>query len=215
MKTEIPGRLYGIVDVACFSGADDPARALIDHALNLAASGVRWLQYRNKSGSGREMLSHARELKRALGSDVRLIMNDRADLCLAAGMDGVHVGQDDVPPELVRAIIGPDRTLGFSTHNPEQVRLADAMPIDYVAIGPVFETASKSNPDAVIGLHGVRAARALTRKPLVGIGGITRENCQSVIAAGADGVAVIADLVSEPVIAAGEFLRNLSSHDGR
>jgi thiamine-phosphate pyrophosphorylase len=159
------------------------------------------------------MLSHGRELRHIFASAANpsnvppamLIMNDRADLCLAAGFDGVHVGQDDLSPAGVRAVIGPDRWLGVSTHNVEQVRAADQTDATYIAIGPVFATASKANPDPVIGLEGVRAARVLTRKPLVAIGGITRANFREVLAAGADSVAVIGDLLKEPRRAAQEF----------
>jgi thiamine-phosphate pyrophosphorylase len=145
---------------------------------------------------------------------VRLIMNDRADLCLAADFDGVHVGQEDLSPESVRKIIGfesggRERWLGVSTHNPEQLRDADLTSADYLAIGPVFPTASKEKPDPVVGLEGVRRARELTHKPLVAIGGITRANAVSVIAAGADSVAVISDLLREPRKSAEEFLRIL------
>lgn len=164
------------------------------------------MQYRAKDLSAREMLSHARELRRALGSSVRLVMNDRADLCLAAEFDGVHVGQDDLPPAVVRDIVNRDSLVGYSTHNPDQVKAADAMPVDYIALGPVFATTSKANPDPVIGLEGVRKARELTEKPLVAIGGITRANCREVIEAGADSVAVISDLLTSPRAAAEEFL---------
>jgi len=155
------------------------------------------------------MLEQARELKRWLPTSVRLIMNDRADLCLAAGFDGVHVGQDDLSPEGVRKVIGDSLWLGVSTHNPEQLTVADKTSADYLAIGPIFPTRSKANPDPVVGLDGVRRARALTRKPLVAIGGITRENCRSVIEAGADAVAVISDLIREPRKSAEEFFRIL------
>jgi thiamine-phosphate pyrophosphorylase len=140
---------------------------------------------------------------------VRLIMNDRADLCLAADFDGVHVGQDDLSPESVRKIVGPDRWLGVSTHNPEQLREADMTSADYLSIGPVFATSSKANPDPVVGLDGVRRARSLTPKPLVAIGGITRANAAAVIEAGADAVAVISDLLREPGKSAEEFFRIL------
>jgi len=136
-------------------------------------------------------------------------MNDRADLCLAAEFDGVHVGQEDLSPESVRGIIGPERWLGVSTHNPEQLREADLTCADYLAIGPVFTTSSKERPDPVVGLEGVRRARALTGKPLVAIGGITRANAASVIDAGADSVAVISDLLREPRKSAEEFFRVL------
>jgi len=142
-------------------------------------------------------------------SSIRLIMNDRADLCLAAECDGVHVGQDDLSAESVRRIIGPDRLLGVSTHNPEQLREADLTSANYLAIGPVFATSSKQNPDPVVGLEGVRRAQALTRKPLVAIGGITRANAVSVVDAGADAVAVISDLMPDPRKSAEEFLRIL------
>lgn len=136
---------------------------------------------------------------------LRFIMNDRADLCLAADFDGVHVGQDDLSPESVRKIIGPNRWLGVSTHNPEQVREAERTSADYIAVGPVFTTSSKSKPDPVIGIEGVRRARELTRKPLVAIGGITRSNARSVIESGADSIAVISDLLRDPRKSAEEF----------
>jgi thiamine-phosphate pyrophosphorylase len=136
-------------------------------------------------------------------------MNDRADLCLVAEFAGVHVGQDDLSPESVRRIIGSDRWLGVSTHNPEQVQEADQTSPDYLAIGPVFSTSSKDRPDPVVGLEGVRRARQLTRKPLVAIGGITRGNAASVIEAGADSAAVISDLLRAPRKSAEEFFRVL------
>jgi thiamine-phosphate pyrophosphorylase len=175
----------------------------------LAAAGVTLVQYRNKSGSARQMLEQAWELKRRVGGRAKLIMNDRADLCLAAGFDGLHLGQDDLSPAAARRIIGPERWLGVSTHNPEQIAQADGTSADYLAIGPVFATTSKANPDPVIGLEGVRRARELTRKPLVAIGGITRATAGSVIEAGADSVAVISDLLRDPRKSAEEFLRIL------
>jgi len=136
-------------------------------------------------------------------------MNDRADLCLAAGFDGLHVGQDDLLPDSARRIIGTARWLGVSTHNPEQLAEADKTSADYLAIGPIFATTSKANPDPVIGLEGIRRARELTRKPLVAIGGITRANARFVVEAGADAVAVISDLLLDPGKSAEEFLQIL------
>jgi thiamine-phosphate pyrophosphorylase len=204
---------------------------LVAFAEELVAGGCTLLQYRNKSGNAGVMLEQTRELRKrsrakpapstgpgqALSSPKgvtaqhvpKLIMNDRADLCLVAEFDGVHVGQDDLSPESVRGIIGPDRWLGVSTHNPEQVMEADRTSADYLAIGPVFSTSSKERSDPVVGLEGVRRARQLTRKPLVAIGGITRENAASVIVAGADAVAVISDLLREPRKSAEEFFRVL------
>ncbi len=178
-------------------------------AEQLAAAGCALLQYRNKSGNARQMLDEARELTARLRATVTLIMNDRADLCLAAGFDGLHIGQDDLSPESARRIIGPTRWLGVSTHNPEQLAEADKTSAEYVAIGPIFATISKANPDPVVGLEGIRRARELTRKPLVAIGGITRANARSVIDAGADAVAVISDLLLDPRKSAEEFLRVL------
>jgi thiamine-phosphate pyrophosphorylase len=198
-------RLYAIVDASHFS---DTA-ALCAHAEGLVSGGVRLWQYRNKSGNARQMLEQARELKRIAGDSVKLIMNDRADLCLAAGFQGVHVGQDDLSAEAARKVIGEGLWLGVSTHNSAQVAEADKTSADYIAVGPVFPTASKAKPDPVIGLEGVRKAKALTRKPLVAIGGITRVNCRSVMEAGADAVAVISDLLREPRKSAEEFLRIL------
>lgn len=198
-------KLYAILDLGCL-GPSPSTDSVINIATELGAGGVTLLQYRGKNVDARTMLSHARELRRVLGPEVRLIMNDRADLCLAAGFDGVHVGQDDLSPEGARSVVGPSRIVGVSTHSVEQVKLADAAPVDYIAIGPVFATSSKTNPDPVVGLEGVRAARALTTKPLVAIGGITRANCRSVIEAGADSVAVISDLLPDPEARAREFL---------
>jgi thiamine-phosphate pyrophosphorylase len=195
-------RLYAILDSSSFSDNE----ALFSTAEELLAGGATLLQYRNKKGNAREMLAQARELKRRLGPSARLIMNDRADLCLAAEFDGVHVGQEDLSPEGVRKIIGARLWLGVSTHNTDQVKEADKTSADYIAIGPVFSTASKVNPDPVVGLAGIRKARSLTRKPLVAIGGINRANCLSVIEAGADSVAVISDLVRQPRKSAEEIL---------
>ena len=203
-------RLYAIVDASCYSGLEQILRA----AELMTGAGVSLLQYRNKRADVRTLLEEAQALRDfSLGINssnrLRLIMNDRADLCVAAGFDGVHVGQDDLSPESARKIIGSHRWLGVSTHNPEQVSEADHTSADYIAIGPVFGTTSKANPDPIVGLDGVRKARPLTRKPLVAIGGITRQNCRAVIDAGADSVAVISDLVRDPAKSAEEFLRIL------
>jgi thiamine-phosphate pyrophosphorylase len=198
-------RLYAIVDASCFL---DQA-ALCAYVGELLAGGVTLLQYRNKSGNARQMLEQAREIKRLAGGAAKLIMNDRADLCLAAEFDGVHVGQDDLSPEGVRRVIGDELWLGVSTHNPEQLAAADVTTADYLAIGPVFSTTTKERPDPVVGLEGVRKARSLTRKPLVAIGGITRANCRSVVDAGADSVAVISDLIRGPRKSVEEFLEIL------
>lgn len=211
--------LYPILDAAQFLAAADPLAAMVSFAEDLLRGGVTLIQYRNKSGEARTMLGHARELRRITLGRARLIMNDRTDLCIAAGCDGVHLGQDDLSPAAARRILDsalPDASgekrewwIGFSTHNPEQVAEAETMPVDYIAVGPVFTTVSKENPDPVIGLEGVRRARQATSKPLVAIGGITRKNCCQVMEAGANSVAVISDLVESPNIATEQFLRLL------
>ena len=202
-------RLYPIIDPALLVGSGDQAARVATFARELAQGGARLIQYRNKTDGGRQMLNDARELRRAVAPEIRLIMNDRADLCLAAGFDGVHVGQDDLSPESARLIVGDALWVGVSTHSVEQAIAADKTSADYIAIGPVFATASKQNPGPVVGLEGVRGARAATRKPLVAIGGITRANCASVIEAGADSVAVISDLVHDPAKSVAAFLRVL------
>lgn len=208
---ELP-RFYPIVDASRFGAADEQTD-LVCYALALAEGGAKLIQYRDKSSNSLKMLGLARELWRVLHRRTKLIMNDRVDLCLAAGFDGVHLGQDDLSPAAAREIFQKagktDLWIGFSTHIPEQVRQANLMPVDYIAIGPVFATSSKDNPDPTVGLEGVRQTRQLTSKPLVAIGGITRKNCKSVIEAGADAVAVISDLVESPRKSAEEFLRIL------
>jgi thiamine-phosphate pyrophosphorylase len=211
--------LYPILDAARFLAAPDPLAAMARFAEELLKGGATLIQYRNKSTDARTMLGHARELRRITFGRAKLIMNDRTDLCLAAGCDGVHLGQDDLSPVAARRILEsalPDASgekrewwIGFSTHNLQQVADAEHMPVDYIAVGPVFATASKANPDPVIGLEGVQQARRTTSKPLVAIGGITRENCCRVMEAGANAVAVISDLVESPSIAAEQFLRIL------
>lgn len=206
-------RLYAILDLDCLSlnyaNTALSVSQVAHFAGELAAGGVTFLQYRAKDRGAREMLSHARELKRILTPGVQLIVNDRIDLCLAADFDGVHLGQDDLSPESARAVIGERHWIGVSTHNLEQLAIAGTETADYLAIGPIFGTQSKQNPDPVVGLEGLRAARKMVRKPLVAIGGITRQNCRSVFDAGADSVAVISDLVNEPRRSVEEFLRIL------
>ncbi len=207
-KTLHVPKLYAILDVTCFAPQLRTVNSIVEFARDLAEGGVTLLQYRNKEGDTRQMLAHTREIKRVLGGKVGLIMNDRADFCVAMGYDGVHLGQDDLPADGARLVVG-ERIVGVSTHNPQQVKEADASPADYIAIGPVFPTTGKKNPDALVGLEGVRKARGLTKKPLVAIGGITRHNAKSIIEAGADSVAVISDLLSSPKRVAEEFLRLL------
>jgi thiamine-phosphate pyrophosphorylase len=206
--------LYPILDADTHRATSAEGKlpaSLCAQALALAEAGCTLMQFRAKRLNAREILSCARELRRQLPS-VTLIMNDRADLCLAAGFHGVHVGQDDLSPQSARLVVGPDRIVGLSTHNATQFAEALGAPVDYLAIGPVFDTVSKQNPDPVVGLAGVAEARRLLAAsgralPLVAIGGITRANAQAVRNAGADSVAVIGDISASPCDSAREFFR--------
>jgi thiamine-phosphate pyrophosphorylase len=185
--------LYPIIDAGVLERA---GFSIEDFARDLRQAGIRFLQYRDKDASDELLLTRAARLRQIFpASDSCLILNDRAHLIRIAGYDGVHVGQEDLPPQETRALLGKETLLGVSTHGTSQLLIAASGEADYVAIGPVFATQSKQNPDPVVGLEGVRAARALTTKPLVAIGGITRAHCASVIEAGADSVAVISDLL--------------------
>ncbi len=188
-------RLYVIVDAEVLAAR---GVSLVDFARDLRTASVGLVQYRDKNGSPQEILCAAAILRDVMStSSCRLIMNDRADLAVLAGFDGVHVGQGDLSPEDARRIVGPDRIVGVSTHTYEQIRLADQSCADYIAIGPVFVTRTKRKPDPVVGLEGVRRARALTHKPLVAIGGLTRHNARSVADAGANSIAVISALFAD------------------
>jgi thiamine-phosphate pyrophosphorylase len=214
-------RLYPIIDFSCFAARPDPIMVIVQYAEELIAAGATLIQLRDKSQpeQPRRFLSCARELRRVTwgaGTTPRatLIINDRVDICLAADADGVHLGQNDLSPESARRIFeqvndGTTRIIGFSTHNLSQLREADSLPVDYIAIGPVFATGSKANPDPMVGLEGASQVRQATQKPLVAIGGITRLNCSQVKAAGADAVAVISDLLESPAKAVADFLRVL------
>lgn len=212
--------LYPILDFACVFPSGAPSRAqrwqhLRHLALELAQAGVTLLQYRNKHDSDVLVAQDALLLAQALreaAPQMKLILNDRPALLAASGWDGVHVGQEDLSPAQARALTGPKTIIGVSTHTDEQVRLADLEPVDYIAIGPVFRTLSKSDTSPVIGLEGVERARGLTTKPLVAIGGITLENAASVYDAGADSLAVISAIFGpgrSPAQTASEFLRIL------
>ncbi len=185
-------RLYVIADAGVLLSR---GVTLLTFTSELRAAGVTLLQYRDKDAGPQAILRNAELILEAFaGSRTTLLMNDRSDLAVIAGWDGVHVGQEDLPPEDARLVLGVNKVIGLSTHTEAQVIAADAGAADYVAIGPVFATGTKLDAEPVVGLEGVRRARALTRKPLVAIGGITRENARSVIGGGADSVAVISGL---------------------
>jgi thiamine-phosphate pyrophosphorylase len=189
MRLVLP-RLYVILDAALISIPEK------DCARNLVDAGVRLMQYRNKRASARQLFETSRDLAEFLKpAGVRFVVNDRADVAALADADGVHVGQDDLGVEEAREVVGAGKWVGASTHNAEQLQVAAATSADYLAVGPVFATGSKENPDPVVGVELVRRARALTDKPIVGIGGITLESAAEVLDAGADSVAVISDIL--------------------
>jgi thiamine-phosphate pyrophosphorylase len=184
-------KLYPITDVR-LSGLSHA-----EQVERLAAGGATLIQLREKAASPREFYEAAVEaVKVARRLGVQVIINDRVDIAIAAGADGVHLGQDDLPPERARQLLGESRIVGFSTHTLMQAIEADSMPVDYIAIGPVFQTSMKENPDPVIGLEAIRAVKQQISKPLVAIGGITLGCARPVIEAGADSLAIISDLYS-------------------
>ncbi|HZM86343.1 MAG TPA: thiamine phosphate synthase [Blastocatellia bacterium] len=163
----------------------------------LAAGGASVVQLREKRASPREFYDAAREamlIARDLG--VQLIINDRVDIAIAVKADGVHLGQDDLPPDRARSLLGDTRIIGFSTHSLNQALAAESAPVDYLAIGPIYQTSTKERADPVVGLEVITAIKTRVSKPLVAIGGITFQSASSVIDAGADSVAVISDLLS-------------------
>lgn len=185
--------LYAILDPSLIS------TPIVPFAENLDAAGVRLVQLRDKRATPKRLFEQSRELAAALlPRGVTFIVNDRPDIAAIAGASGVHVGQEDLLPEDARRIVGKGHWVGVSTHNIEQFREASATSADYIAVGPIFPTVSKENPDPVVGLALLREVRRLTTKPIVAIGGITLGRAEEVFRAGADSVAVIRDLLSAP-----------------
>ena len=203
-------RVYPITDTQ-ISGLSHAEQVAL-----FADGGATLVQLRDKRASSLEFYEQAKAaLEIAKKRGVQLIINDRADIALALGTAGVHLGQDDLPPEAARRLLGEGAIIGYSTHSLAQIQHAANLPVDYFAFGPIFPTATKENPDPVVGLDGLRLAReALGARPLVGIGGISTVNARDVIEAGADGVALIRALLADPQkISAGleALLRTLRS----
>ena len=188
--------LYLILDPSVSS-----TRSLNDALRQSAQAGVKIVQYRNKTASMKEAYAEALPLRKlAAELGVLFIVNDRCDLALAVDADGVHLGQGDLPLDLARKVMGPDKLIGISTHNPDQVREANAGEPDYLGFGPIFKPGSKPDHDPVVGIEGLRAICALTSLPVFAIGGITAENVGEVMKAGANGVAVISAILKAPDI---------------
>jgi thiamine-phosphate pyrophosphorylase len=194
--------LYAILDVAAVN-----SEARIPEVL--AENGVGLLQVRDKHASARAVFEASRGVVARLSpKDIRVIVNDRPDIAVIVGAAGVHVGQDDLSVEAARACCSGGLWVGVSTHNLEQFQQATTTSADYIAVGPIFATATKENPDPVVGLDLIRAARRLTLKPLVAIGGITIQSAESVYRAGADSIAVVNDLLlaPKPALRAAEYI---------
>jgi thiamine-phosphate pyrophosphorylase len=193
LKRLVLPRLYVILDAPLLTVPETKC------AQELAAGGVRLLQYRNKRASARELLESSTKLVSLLAPlEVSVVVNDRADVAALAGAEGVHVGQEDLGVEKARQVAGTEKLVGVSTHNLEQFRRAAASSADYIAVGPIFATGTKSNPDPVVGTELIRKVRLLTDKPIVAIGGITLERAPEIIESGADSVAVISDILGAP-----------------
>lgn len=184
-------RLYIILDPSVC-----PERSLVEVLTASAEAGASLFQYRNKTASMKEAYVEALALRQAATkAGVLFIVNDRCDLALAVDADGVHLGQGDLPLDLARKVMGPDKLIGISTHNPDQVRDASAGKPDYLGFGPIFPPGSKQDHDPVVGLEGLRAMRKLTSLPIFAIGGIQIGQVGEVMEAGADGVAVISAIL--------------------
>ncbi len=178
-----------------------PARPLVEVLRTAVEAGASLFQYRNKTASMKEAYVEALALRQAAAKvGVLFIVNDRCDLAVAVDADGVHLGQGDLPLDLARKVMGPDKLIGVSTHNPDQVREATAGKPDYLGFGPIFKPGSKQGHDPVVGLEGLRAMRSLTSLPVFAIGGIQIDQVGEVMRAGANGVAIISAILKAPDI---------------
>ena len=163
----------------------------------MVAGGATLIQLRDKTAAARDLYDSAQAaIKFAHAHGVKVVINDRLDIAIAAGADGVHLGQCDIPPEAARSLLGQDKIVGFSTHNIEQAVRVDPAQVDYVGVGPIFGTSTKSDPDPVVGLDSLFRISQRVVVPIVAIGGITLETARSTIAAGANSIAVISDIFS-------------------
>ena len=189
---QIP-RLYPIIDLEV---SRYPMEFLLQE---FALAGLPWVQLRDKKANSRQLFANAQQLvELARRHGLTAIVNDRADIAWLSGADGVHVGQEDLPVEHARKIVGPKKIVGYSTHNLAQALEAEQSSADYIAIGPVFATTSKANPDPIVPWEELREIRSRVKKPMVAIGGITSKNAKRLFDVGLDSVAVIRDLVGAP-----------------
>lgn len=192
MFKNIDYSLYLVTDRGLCRG-----RELISVVLEAVKGGVNMVQLREKQASAGEFFQLARQLKKLLSElNVPLLINDRVDVALAVGADGVHIGQEDIPYPMVRSMLGPDRIIGISVNTDAQIREADQTDVDYLSVSPVFPTPTKADTKEPFGLEGLRRARSLTRKPLITIGGINKENMAEIISTGVDGAALVSAICS-------------------
>ena len=183
-----------------------------EQVIRLIEGGATLIQLREKELSPREFFLQAQAaIAVARPQGVRIIINDRVDIALAVGADGVHLGQHDMPPHAARSIMGAEALIGFSTHNPAQAMSASQLPIDYLAIGPIFPSSSKADPDPVVGLAGLKEVRSQVGDfPIVAIGGISAENVEDVFKEGADCAAVLGAVLADPANIASNMERLIS-----
>jgi thiamine-phosphate pyrophosphorylase len=200
--TALP-RLYAVAD-RTFGDPLKLAKELVD-------GGARLVQVRDKTATAAAMLEQVEAVLRYAGPDVGIVVNDRADVARLAGAAGVHLGQGDLAPSDARKVLGPSQLIGYSTHNLSQALEADSQPVDYIAVGPVFATTTKVNPDPVVGLDRLREICSRVRKPVVAIGGITLATARQVLSCGASSVAVIGDILRSDDVEAHtrEWVRHL------
>ena len=207
MKFTLP-KIYPITDVS-LSGISH-----VQQVERLISGGATLIQLREKHASPRDFFEAARAaVEIARKHDVKIIINDRVDIARALGADGVHLGQDDLPPDAARQMLGPDVIIGYSTHSVGQAIKATAYCVDYIAIGPIFETMTKENPDPVVGLDGLtEVKKSIGEIPLVAIGGVSLDNIRDVMAAGADSAALISGIVGDSAVISvkiTQFLNNV------
>jgi thiamine-phosphate pyrophosphorylase len=180
-------RLYAVADGAF----GDPVRL----AMDLLDGGASLVQIRHKAAASRILIDEVDKVLKASPRDARIVVNDRPDVARLAGAFGVHLGQDDLPPSLARTVLAEGQVIGYSTHNVFQALQAERLPVDYIAVGPIFATSTKENPAPVVGLERLREICSRVHKPVVAIGGITLDSAQDVLDCGAASVAVIRDLL--------------------
>lgn len=193
MKFTLP-KVYPITDISITKLSH------LEQVQQLIEGGAAFIQLRDKHSTPREFYESAKSVMDfTRGSEVKIIINDRVDIALAVKADGVHLGQDDLPPQYARQILGEKAIIGFSTHNIPQAIEAAKFSLDYIAIGPIFSTSTKENPDPVVGLEGLKTVReSIGAFPLVAIGGINSANAKDVLANGADSLAIISGILREP-----------------